>query len=171
MRAGGAVAEGKAIEPPGQERTLPAAGWLAAPAAPPRPAPRARARPAPRPPARASRRDRRSASICWRAQPPQVPKYWQTGAIRSWLGSMMANASARGSPGSATTFTSSPGSVKGTKSGPSGPCARPSPCAPSRLDPDLKLHGSRRSELPRCRCRQQSARASRRTPSSLARRR
>ena len=32
----------------------------------------------------------------------------------------------------ASTFTSSPGSVKGTKSGPSGPCATPSPWAPSR---------------------------------------
>ena len=70
--------------------------------------------------------------MCWRAQPPQVPKYWQTGAIRSGLGSRMASASARGSPGSAATFTSSPGSVKGTNSVPSGPCARPSACAPRR---------------------------------------
>ena len=44
----------------------------------------------------------------------------------------MASGSARPSPVSAATFTSSPGSVKGTKSGPSGPCATPSPWAPSR---------------------------------------
>ena len=36
------------------------------------------------------------------------------------------------------------------------------------LDPDLKLHGSRRSELPRCRFLPEWGRASRRTRSSLA---
>ena len=39
------------------------------------------------------------------------------------------------------------------------------------LDPDLKLHGWRRSALPRCRCRPESARASRQTLSSQAWRR
>ena len=41
--------------------------------------------PASRPRARASRRDRRSASQCWIAQPPQTPKCGQNGAIRSGL--------------------------------------------------------------------------------------
>ena len=34
------------------------------------------------------------------------------------------------------------------------------------LDPDLKLHGWRQSELPRCRCRPQLGRASQQRPSS-----
>lgn len=36
------------------------------------------------------------------------------------------------------------------------------------LEPDLKLYGGRRPELPRCRSRLEWGRASRRTPSTLA---
>ncbi|MGC1347586.1 MAG: hypothetical protein WA863_16175, partial [Methyloceanibacter sp.] len=59
-------------------------------------------------------------------------KWGQTGATRSPLGSRIARDLAWFSPGSAATLTSSPGSVKGAKSGPSGPRAIPSPWAPSR---------------------------------------
>ena len=41
-----------------------------------------------RPRDRASRRDRRSASQCWIAQPPQTPKCGQNGVIRSALAAL-----------------------------------------------------------------------------------
>ena len=83
-------------------------------------------------PARASSRDRRRCSMCWSAQPPHAPKCGQIGAMRSGLASSTSSRPARSLPWLHRDPDPLARKVNGTKIGPSGPSATPSPFAPRR---------------------------------------